>query len=61
MEDALSLADAVDASFRYRVVRTPQGVAIEPGTANDHLFDLAETLALIRFALERGDEIAIVV
>lgn len=61
MEDALSTADAVDASLRYRVARTPNGVVIEPGSANDHLFDLKEAMALVRVALERGDQLSIVV
>lgn len=61
MEDALSLADAADAALRYRVVRTPTGVCVEPGTANDHLFDLKDILVLVRSKLENGDLVSIVV
>lgn len=59
MEDALSLQDAASAALRYRIVRTPRGVAVESGNADDHLFDIEETLSLVRVALERGDEITI--
>lgn len=61
MEDALSVADAADAALRYRVVRTPTGVCVEPGTANDHLFDLEQALELVRAKLESGDMVSIVV
>ena len=59
MEDALSLTDAVDASLRFRVVRTPDGVAVEGGTANDHLFTLDQATSMVRVALERGDVVDI--
>lgn len=59
MEDALSFRDAYDAALRYRVVRTPDGVVIQAGTANDHLFDIDQAMSMVRVALERGDEIEI--
>lgn len=59
MEDALSFRDAFDAALRYRVVRTPDGVVIQAGTANDHLFDINQAESMVRVALERGDEIEI--
>lgn len=55
MEDALSLRDAFDAALRFRITRTPEGVCIEPGTSDDHLFDLDQIDSIIRVALERGD------
>lgn len=54
MEDALSLRDALDAAPRYRVVRTVDGFDIEPGSADDDLFDLDQCDAIIWFSLERG-------
>ncbi len=61
MEDALSLSDAIEAALRYRIVRTPEGVAIEPGDSDDHLLDEQQALGLVRVALERGDRVKIVV
>jgi hypothetical protein len=55
MEDALSFRDAYEAALRYRVVRTPDGVVIQAGTANDHLFDIDQAESMVRVALERGD------
>ena len=57
MEDALSLNDALDAALRYRVVRTPDGVVIQPGTADDYLLDIEQAEQYVRVSLERGDEI----
>lgn len=54
MEDALSLRDALEAAPRYRVVRTADGFDIEPGSADDDLFDLDQCDAIIWFSLERG-------
>lgn len=61
MEDALSAEDAVDAAIRFRVVRAPGGVLIEAGSQNDHLFDLEQVVALAHVALERGDQLSILV
>jgi len=61
MEDALSLADALEAAIRYRIVRTEDGLEIEPGESDDHLFDKQTALHYVRYALERGDEVEIVV
>ena len=58
MEDALSLRDAFDAAPRFRIVRTAEGIDIEPGNADDHLFDLDECDAVIWFSLERGYEVS---
>lgn len=61
MEDALSLSDALAAALRYRVVRTVDGLCIEQGESDDHLFDLQTALLYVRFGLERGDEVTITV
>ena len=58
MEDALSLRDAFDAAPRFRIVRTTEGIEIEPGNADDHLFDLGQCDAIIWFSLERGYEVS---
>ena len=55
MEDAISLSDALDAALRYRVVRTPDGVVIQPGTADDYLLDIDQAGVQVRISLERGD------
>ncbi len=55
MEDAISLSDALDAALRYRVVRTPDGMVIQPGTADDYLLDIEQAVEKVRIALERGD------
>ncbi|MDQ7280539.1 hypothetical protein O0J73_07305 [Stenotrophomonas sp. Sm6012] len=55
MEDAISLSDALDAALRYRVVRTPDGVVIQPGTADDYLLDIEQAVEKVRISLERGD------
>jgi len=55
MEDAISLSDALGAALRYRVVRTPDGVVIQPGTADDYLLDIEQAVEKVRISLERGD------
>lgn len=61
MEDALSLSDALEAAIRYRIVKCEEGLTIEPGESDDHLFDLETALYYVRRALEGGDEVEIVV
>ncbi|MGJ4727719.1 hypothetical protein [Luteimonas sp. SDU101] len=61
MEDALSLNDAAQAAIAYRIVRTNTGVVVEPGTSNDHLLDLQQSLAIVRVFLERGNLVSVVV
>jgi len=61
MEDALSLSDALEAAIRYRIVKSEDGLVIEPGDSDDHLFDLETALYYVRRALEGGDEVEIVV
>lgn len=59
MEDAISLADAVEAAPRFRVIKTEEGLCIEPGESSDHLFDKQSALFYVRHALEDEKEVEI--
>lgn len=61
MEDAISLSDALEAAIRYRIVRTEDGLCIEPGDSDDHLFDKQTALHYVRHALEDPDYVVDIV
>jgi len=60
-EDALSRQDILAAAVIWRVVKTPGGVVIEIGDANDELFDKQTVLKLANLALEAGTMATVVV